>query len=347
MTKISEPARSWTFFLTVFLLLFVLTSGRSSSQVLSRIQDKAAALAPGASDSANDLGEHTSDRKDGPGKALQLPGTVIPAPGHLVKVFVPSTGTVHFATDPPKSVGDRVEQDEVLAVHETHFNYHDYSHLYTERWPLLKEWLEARRRELNSRLAVEEAQHRVNLYRSRADFRTEDSDSEPGHDASILALLLGQLQQARVELAAAEAERKGAEQRLQRHDGQIAKKDLAHLMIRSPISGRIISFDFHQGDLLYEEQQLYTILDLSTVWVKVQVRESDMPLLLEVKSAELRSSAFPTIPFSGKVVRFSPVTGESNRGVEWFLEVANPRQQLLPGMSVTVFLTASEERGEE
>ncbi len=249
-----------------------------------------------------------------PSGELLLRGTIGLAPGSQGEILAPSTGRILYATDPPKNIGEKVKKGEPLCVLEHHYNYHDYAHLYTERWPLQKEFLNARRKLVDATVAAERARY---LY-------------------SISAVSLKNVQDAQARLKESEAEFEGAKKRLERHDAEIARSQLVRQPLLSPISGVIVAARYHQGQLVYEGDKIYTIMDLSKVWAKAEVFESDLSRVLKAKDARVVAVAFPQRVFRARFAKMGTRVQEPARTLDVFYEVENPGDQLKIGMLVTV-----------
>ncbi len=262
--------------------------------------------------------------------SLVFAGTVVAAPGHQADIRVPFTGIIYYATEPPKNIGDRVSADEPLCIIEYRFDYHDSAHLYTERWPLLRAFLDAKRNMAEAGLAVEKAQYIYDKQTQSAG----SSDSSP--DSVILLWSLRDLQQAQRQSAVAEAEFEGSKKRLDRHDAQIGRSDLTRRPLKSPISGTIMEAAFQQGQLVYEDDTIYKIVNLSKVWIRAEIFEAEISKVQKARKATALTVAFPEEPFVGRLVQVSPRVKEPGRTLEVFFEVPNPHRKLKIGMLAKV-----------
>jgi hypothetical protein len=79
---------------------------------------------------------------------------------------------------------------------------------------------------------------------------------------------------------------------------------------------------------------LYTIADLSTVWVNVDIYESEIPLVRPGQTASVTLSYDPRGTFNGQVSFIYPYVDEKTRTVKARLEVPNPGFKLKPEMYV-------------
>ncbi len=105
-------------------------------------------------------------------------------------------------------------------------------------------------------------------------------------------------------------------------------------MITSPVSGVVVERQATRGQYVNEGTPLFTIADLSRVWVELNAFESDLGLLRFGQTARLAIAALPGEEFDGVVSFIDPVMDEATRSVRVRLDVANPQYRLKPGMLV-------------
>jgi Cu(I)/Ag(I) efflux system membrane fusion protein/cobalt-zinc-cadmium efflux system membrane fusion protein len=84
--------------------------------------------------------------------------------------------------------------------------------------------------------------------------------------------------------------------------------------------------------------RLYTIADLSRVWVYAQVFQDDIGRLKPGDTAQITVDAYPGRTFSGRIEAILPQVEMATRTVRVRLGVANPGVALKPGMFVNVDL---------
>jgi Cu(I)/Ag(I) efflux system membrane fusion protein len=121
-----------------------------------------------------------------------------------------------------------------------------------------------------------------------------------------------------------------------------------HLLIRSPISGHIITKNVREGDYVEVGTPLYALADLSTVWIQAQIYEDDLAFLPagdehgSVESMDVSvtatTRAFPDQPITGKLSFIYPHADQSTRTVAVRFELSNPGHKLRPGGTATVTL---------
>ena len=108
--------------------------------------------------------------------------------------------------------------------------------------------------------------------------------------------------------------------------------------IFSPISGYVIDKTAFQGMFVKPEMTMYTIADLSTIWVQAEVYEYELPFIQIGQSAKLTLESFPGEPFPGRVTYIYPYLNKASRTVQVRLEFSNPQVRLKPDMYGTVLI---------
>jgi Cu(I)/Ag(I) efflux system membrane fusion protein len=108
------------------------------------------------------------------------------------------------------------------------------------------------------------------------------------------------------------------------------------LTFYSPISGFVLKKDALQGMRVMPDKELYTITDLSTVWVNADIYEYELSHIRIGQTARINLSYFPTRNFTGKVAWISPVMDEKTRTAKVRLEFANRDFILKPEMYANV-----------
>jgi len=112
----------------------------------------------------------------------------------------------------------------------------------------------------------------------------------------------------------------------------------AELVLRAPQSGTIIAQDISAGALVDTIQSLYTIADLSNVWVWYDLYEKDLAVLHGRLSsgrtvlAKVRVKAFEGEVFDGVVDLIGSQVDEHTRTVKLRVQVKNEERKLKPGM---------------
>ncbi|MFH0794425.1 MAG: efflux RND transporter periplasmic adaptor subunit [bacterium] len=117
-----------------------------------------------------------------------------------------------------------------------------------------------------------------------------------------------------------------------------AEKADEYIVFYSPLSGTVLERNVLLGDMVEEGQVLHTIADLSTLWVQVQITESDISAVKEGSPIEITSVSRPGEIFYGTVDFIYPTLNVENRSVKARVVVDNKDGHLKPGMYVTATL---------
>jgi Cu(I)/Ag(I) efflux system membrane fusion protein/cobalt-zinc-cadmium efflux system membrane fusion protein len=140
-----------------------------------------------------------------------------------------------------------------------------------------------------------------------------------------------------------------AEQRLEQWEvpqSEIAKlketgKPLTDLTINSPVEGYITERNALPNMYAEPSTKLYTVADLSRVWVYAQIFQNDVGRIKPGDTAQITVDSYPGHTFSGQIEEILPQVDMATRTVRVRLAIANPGLRLKPGMFVNVDLKTS------
>ena len=110
------------------------------------------------------------------------------------------------------------------------------------------------------------------------------------------------------------------------------------LPVRSPIGGIITEKHAIVGELSDPSKSLYTVADLSSVWVMVDINEKDLAKVRKGQAAIVTVGAFPDQKLKGRITYIADLVDQSTRTVKARIEVSNPGRKLKPEMFATVEL---------
>jgi membrane fusion protein, heavy metal efflux system len=117
--------------------------------------------------------------------------------------------------------------------------------------------------------------------------------------------------------------------------------------VRAPISGTIVEQNITGGTgvrSLDNSPNLFTIADLSHVWVLCDVYENMLPRVHVGDFAEVRLAAYPDRPLRARVGNISRVLDPSTRTAKVRLELDNPDRLMRAGMFVTAVFRSQQEQ---
>jgi len=129
---------------------------------------------------------------------------------------------------------------------------------------------------------------------------------------------------------------------------QIPERELAELEqtgnvkreleVDAPVSGFIIERSALPNMYVEPGTKLYSLADLSTVWVYAQVFQNDLGRVRAGSPAEITADSYPGHIFHGRVSFIWPQVDETTRTAKVRLEIQNPDLRLSLGMFVNVRL---------
>lgn len=120
-------------------------------------------------------------------------------------------------------------------------------------------------------------------------------------------------------------------------DGQIKQIESQqtpsdHITIYSPISGVVIEKLRQEGDRVALGDRIYTVADLSQVWVELDAYESDLTWLRYGQGIAFTTEAYPGEQFLGRIVFIQPFLNDKTRTVMVRVNMPNPDGRLKPEM---------------
>lgn len=110
------------------------------------------------------------------------------------------------------------------------------------------------------------------------------------------------------------------------------------LEIRAPYAGTVTQADEILGHVVEVGANLFHIVDISTLWVLVDIYEKDLPKVKPGLDATVEVAAYPGEKFEGHLTTVFDVLDEKTRTVKSRVEVHNPGRKLKPQMFATVTL---------
>jgi len=243
---------------------------------------------------------------------LRVPGIVNPDEYREVHVTSLVGGVIRQV---PVVLGDHVKRGQPLAV------------------VFSSELAEAETQYL-SHLAELEADHKKlvrtqNLVKLGAASQQEEEDVEAmhaGHESYVRAAL------EKLKLLGAS-------------DQQIASLKQAeqidpNFVVPAPINGVVLTRAANLGLVVSTAQELFTVADLSTVWIMASINEKDFASVRVGTAASVTAPAYPGRLWKGRVIYIQPQVDQNTRTAQARIEVANPREDLRIDMYTDVDFTS-------
>lgn len=102
--------------------------------------------------------------------------------------------------------------------------------------------------------------------------------------------------------------------------------------VTAPFPGVIVARDASLGEMATPSDQLFTVADLSEVWIELDVFERDLTRVAVGQAVMVRTAAYPGRSFPGRIVYLGAVLEPETRTVDARVEIPNSGGALKPGM---------------
>ena len=120
---------------------------------------------------------------------------------------------------------------------------------------------------------------------------------------------------------------------------------VTHITIYSPMGGIVIDKKATEGMYVDTGTPIYTVADLSRLWVKLDAYESDLPWIRYGQEVEFTTEAYPGEVFKGRINFRDPVLNAKTRTVKLRVNVESPDGKLKPEMFVRAVVRAKVAQG--
>ena len=115
-------------------------------------------------------------------------------------------------------------------------------------------------------------------------------------------------------------------------------KTTLQVPVPAPVAGEVVERQVGPGQLLQAgATQVFTISDMSTVWVLVNVYQSDVAYVHAGDSVDITTDAYPEV-FHGKISYLAPALDPNTRTLQARIVTGNPGKKLKKDMYVTAVL---------
>lgn len=139
----------------------------------------------------------------------------------------------------------------------------------------------------------------------------------------------------------AEIRRDNAMQKLRALGVNMSAKALNRFELFAPYDGLIVERNLSIGEAVKEDTPIFTIADLSTVWVEVYIPAKDLPMVRVGDKVKVRATAFDAETI-GRIAFIGALVGEQTRMAKARIVVANTKGLWRPGLFVNVEVKAGD-----
>jgi len=112
------------------------------------------------------------------------------------------------------------------------------------------------------------------------------------------------------------------------------KKIKQHTVIYAPIGGIVIEKKALEGQYVMQGEMIYTVADLSNIWMKANIYEYEMAWIKIGQEVEVTTPTYPGEAFIGRVSFIEPFLDEKTRSVKIRCDIPNHQLKLKPSMYV-------------
>lgn len=242
-------------------------------------------------------------------KEIAVPGRVALNGDKQARVVPKVAGTVAAIA---KRLGEKVEKDEVLAAVESR-EIADAKSEYLEAWRMHE-------------LAKGTFEREERLWKQKVTAEQDYLTAKNASDTATIKL-------------------DSAHQRL--HAIGMSEDTIAALLktrddaafrtyeVRAPIAGQVTNRDLVLGQVIGTDKEIFTIADLSTVWVELAIQPADLPFAAVGQEVRVTGGG-RTAP--GKIVVLSPIIDPESRSAKAIAEIDNAKREWNLGDSVNAQL---------
>ncbi len=258
--------------------------------------------------------------ENGAPRMIAAAGVIRPRPESIAEVTAPIWGRIEFAGR-KLSPGDYVKKGEELVSLVLELSIE-------ERYPMNARYQDIKSELDQSRRRMERAEQE---YRRAIELLKLEQESPLRQKEAEWA--------ERVYRAAVEEYNLVSRQE-RAYQETMRRRDPKFTPVTAPISGTITEIHFTPGELNPTEEfrKLFTIVDLSRVWLEAEIFEKDIGTVMAARRAYFSTSANPERRLLGRPVAFSGWMSEHNRTLKVIYEVPNPGRELKLGMFANVWI---------
>lgn len=190
------------------------------------------------------------------------------------------------------------------------------------------------------------SQLRASYLKARDSYNLADKNYQRAQDLfAHHAIAEADVLQAESTRTQAQADMNAAEQGLHilgitNLDSLASAPPTAQIPVRAPISGEVVDRLCSPGQLIQAgATQCFTISDMSTVWVLVNVYQNQLSYIHNGDTVSVQTDAYPTI-FHGKISYLAPAVDPNTRTLQARIVTENPGEKLKNQMYVTAIVVA-------
>ncbi len=246
------------------------------------------------------------------GETLQVTATIRPDQDRLARVAPRIEGRI---TSAPAKLGDRVRAGQTLATLDS----------------------------------VDVAEAHATWTQSQAELRIAEADFKRAESLNAEEIIPRKdFLRAQADRDKAAAAVRNAADRLRLLGGAQAASGsgVAGFAVTAPFAGTVIEKKVTLGELGSPSEPMFTVADLSRVWIQADLPEAALAKVRVGANAKVTVPAYPGESFSGRVGHIGAMLDKDTRTIAARIEVANADGRLKPEMFATATIEAGGDKRE-
>lgn len=127
-------------------------------------------------------------------------------------------------------------------------------------------------------------------------------------------------------------------------EGRSIHRTASHSVIRAPFAGVITAYDVAKGEVVQPDHELFTLTNLSTVWVLADVYEKDLGRIQRDSNVTVKVEAYPDRSFAGRLTFIADLIDPKTRTAKVRCVVANDDGALKLDMFARISIPTKDQR---
>lgn len=120
------------------------------------------------------------------------------------------------------------------------------------------------------------------------------------------------------------------------------KKINKYMTLYAPFNGTVLSKNVLEGEMIKAGKEIIKIADLTNLWLKADIYESELEKVSLGSKAEISFSYNPDKTYSGKIIFIYPTVNLNTRTVTVRIDIKNNNNELKPSMFGNVIIRGKE-----
>ena len=128
--------------------------------------------------------------------------------------------------------------------------------------------------------------------------------------------------------------------------GEVVEQPDNRIALSSPVSGTVVQVNATSGAHVEPNQTLFRIIDLSRIWIRADIYETDLPQVAATRGASVEVLGlvpFEITEYNGRLLMIGDVVDAQTRTIPMVWEISNPGRRLKVGMLVQVRIRTGEQ----